>query len=124
VNHVVRVLIVDDERCLQEAIAALLAAEGYEVELASNGREALERLSVSKPDVVLSDVMMPEMDGRQLLSEIRASGALQDLPVILMTAAPDALHLSLRNSVPLLRKPFLLESLTSEIRRVLSERPH
>jgi CheY-like chemotaxis protein len=114
-----RVLIVEDERCLQEAIAALLVAEGYDVALASNGREALERLSDFKADVVLTDVMMPVMDGRQLLLEIRANGTFHDLPVILMTAAPDVLRAGVREPVPLLRKPFVIEALTSEIRRAL-----
>jgi CheY-like chemotaxis protein len=119
-----RVLIVEDERCLQEAIAALLIAEGYEVALAANGREALERLSDWKADLVLTDVMMPVMDGRQLLRELRSNGSFRDLPVILMTAAPDVARAGMPERVPLLRKPFVIEALTSEIRRALSERPH
>jgi CheY-like chemotaxis protein len=123
VTAAAKVLIVDDELCLQEAIAALLIAEGYDVALASNGREALEQLSAWKPDVVLSDVMMPVMDGRQLLTEIRSNGSFRDLPVILMTAAPDALRTVVHDAVPLLRKPFLIESLTDELRRALAPTP-
>jgi CheY-like chemotaxis protein len=119
-----RVLIVEDERCLQEAIAALLVAEGYEVALAANGREALERLSDWRADLVLTDVMMPVMDGRQLLREIRSNGSYRDLPVILMTAAPDVIKAGMREPVPLLRKPFVIEALTKEIRRALEPRPH
>jgi CheY-like chemotaxis protein len=118
-----RVLIVDDERCLQEAIASLLIAEGHDVALASNGREALDQLSAWRPDLVLSDVMMPVMDGGQLLSAIRSNGAFRDLPVILMTAAPDAVKGVVRDA-PLLRKPFMIEALTEEINRALVARRH
>ena len=77
-----------------------------------------------KADLVLTDVMMPVMDGRQLLQEIRASGSLHDLPVILMTAAPDVVRGTIDDAAALLRKPFMLEALTTEIRRALDPRPH
>jgi CheY-like chemotaxis protein len=114
------VLLVDDERCLLEALALVLEEEGFEVMMAFNGREAVDRLSASPPDVVVSDVMMPIMDGRQLLRQLRSEPSTRDIPVILMTAAPLP---ELENGVPVIRKPFDIDALLTEIRRAMAVRP-
>jgi CheY-like chemotaxis protein len=113
-----KVLLVDDERCLLDALCALLAEEGFEVTVAGNGREALERLPSFAPDVVVSDIMMPVMDGQQLLRWLRQQPSTRDLPVILMSAAP----LKPGEGVPLLRKPFSADTLVAEIRRAVERR--
>jgi CheY-like chemotaxis protein len=114
-----KVLLVDDERCLLDALCTLLVDEGFEVISAFNGREALERLSRFSPDVVVTDVMMPIMDGEQLLRRIREHPATSGIPVILMTAA----HMISRNGVVVLRKPFHADVLLAEIRRAVDNRP-
>jgi len=115
-----RVLLVDDERCLLETLYALLVDEGFEVSTAYNGREAVERLPEFAPDVVVSDVMMPVMDGQQLLQQLRQEPTTRAIPVILMTAgkAPAG------DAVTVLRKPFHADVLVSEIRRAVQQRPH
>lgn len=79
------VLVVDDNRDMREYVSKLLQAH-FKVEKAENGRQALQMLQDSRPDIVLSDVMMPEMDGFELLSSIRKDSSLREVPVILLSA--------------------------------------
>ena len=79
-----RILVVDDEANARTALAELLRDEGYAVETAADGFKALGKLEDFAPDLVLTDLKMPGMDGIQLLGKIRESDA--DLPVIVMTA--------------------------------------
>jgi two-component system OmpR family response regulator len=82
-----RILMVEDEPDIQAvARMALVAIGGFEVEICSSGREALDRLASSVPDLVLMDVMMPGMDGPSALREMRSNPAMADVPVIFMTA--------------------------------------
>jgi EAL domain-containing protein (putative c-di-GMP-specific phosphodiesterase class I) len=80
-----RILIVDDERGVRDSLASLLRAEGFDVVTADSAPRAIETLQTTTIDVVLSDVRMPEMDGVQLLREVRRIEL--DLPVILMSGA-------------------------------------
>ncbi len=80
-----RVLLVDDNTDMREYVRKLLAAS-YEVLAVSNGLEALEAAHLNLPDLVVSDVMMPEMDGFSLLARLRASKATEHVPVILLSA--------------------------------------
>jgi CheY-like chemotaxis protein len=114
-----KVLLVDDERCLLDALSTLLADEGFEISSAFNGREALERLATFAADVVVSDVMMPVMDGQQLLRRLREQPATRGIPVILMTAA----QLLPFDGVTVLRKPFHGDDLVAEIRRAVGDEP-
>jgi CheY-like chemotaxis protein len=82
----IRVLVVDDERNARTALAELLRDEGYEVEEAADGAEALERTAAFRPHVVLSDVKMPRMTGIQLRSRLVAGGPVP--VVVLMSASP------------------------------------
>jgi signal transduction histidine kinase len=79
------VLLVDDNADMREYVRGLLSGR-FEVALASNGREALEFIAGTRPDLVLTDVMMPEMDGFTLLARIRTDPALLTLPVIMLSA--------------------------------------
>lgn len=80
------VLIVDDEKNLLELYKSELAAEGYEVILASTGKEAVELLGSNRPDVVVMDIRMPEMDGIEALGKLVARH--KNIPVIINTAYP------------------------------------
>lgn len=81
-----RVLVVDDDPAVRFIFEALLRESGYVVETAEDGRQAAARLAASPFDVVVSDIRMPDMDGIQLLTEVR--GRDLDLPVILVTGGP------------------------------------
>ena len=83
------VLIVDDAFEAQEPLGKYLEKHGYEVTLVPNGREALGELIYTVPDVVIVDLLMPEMDGPSLIEVTRAYLRLQSLPVIVLTAMED-----------------------------------
>ena len=84
-----RILLIEDNHSLREEIINVLELEGFEVVTAENGRIGLERLKESIPDLVLCDLMMPDMDGYQTIQAIRANPATHLLPVILLTARDD-----------------------------------
>lgn len=84
------VLIVDDEFGLADITADLLRDVGYDVELAINGKLGLASLATRRADIVLTDLMMPVMDGPEMIRRMRGDPALAGIPVILMTALPEA----------------------------------
>ena len=89
-RHDTLVLIVDDERAIAEVLATIVECVGYPTVIASNGREALELVRQQWPAVVISDVLMPIMDGCSLVDALRADAVAWDIPLpalVLMTAA-------------------------------------
>lgn len=86
VSQVPLILVVDDSITVRRVTQRLLQREGYRVALAADGLQALERLQDERPTVVLSDIEMPRMDGFDLARNIRADGALRDLPIIMITS--------------------------------------
>ncbi|MFO7632276.1 MAG: hybrid sensor histidine kinase/response regulator [Caldilinea sp.] len=81
-----RVIVVNDEPSSREALCALLAAEDIDIQSMASGKELLRRLPELAPDVILLDVMMPEMDGYTICRELKQSAVYQHIPVILITA--------------------------------------
>lgn len=88
------VLIVDDTFGCREPLARLLSLSGYRTATASNGREALAYLRGHRADVVLLDLMMPEMDGIAFLQALRGDDVLRNMPVIMVTSISDGPMLS------------------------------
>ena len=82
----VRVLVVDDDPVILELLRINFEIEGFEVLSAADGQEGLERARADRPDVVLSDVMMPRLDGLQLLVKLRDDPATAGVPVVLLSA--------------------------------------
>lgn len=83
------ILIVDDEPTARESLVALLDGENYQLELATDGFQALQMLGNLQPDLILLDVMMPGMDGFEVCRRIRATPQLVEVPIILLTALDD-----------------------------------
>src|SRR5512142_986950 len=81
-----RILVVDDQRTNAEVVAGLLRNLGYEVDVATEGAEALERVARLPIDLVISDIMMPGMDGYELCRRLRAAPATALLPIVLITS--------------------------------------
>jgi CheY-like chemotaxis protein len=112
-----RVLVVDDDPSIQLALTIFLESEGYLVQTAANGEEALEKMAQSRPSVVLLDMRMPIMDGWDFARIIRERGI--NVPVISMTAAQDAARWAAEiQAVAYVSKPFELASILSAIERV------
>ena len=80
-----KIMVVDDEENLLELVKAVLEQEGFEVITASNGPECLEKLKKVKPDLILLDVMMPGMSGREVLEKIRENSKTRNLKVAFLT---------------------------------------
>lgn len=83
------VLVVDDEQDLRDAIATALSYEGFDVEKAVDGEEAVALAQSSKPDLILLDILMPKKDGIGALKDIRATEWGKEIPVIIMTVLDD-----------------------------------
>lgn len=112
-----RILVVDDQAANLRVVTALLSRQGYEVVAASTGDEALELYAQSPPDLILLDVMMPGMDGFEVMAALRADSPLR-VPVVFVTAAHDR-DLLLRafdaGVVDYVTKPFLPEELLARV---------
>src|SRR5678816_1910588 len=81
-----RVLVVDDEPMLRDNLGQILSDEGYVVDLAVDGKTALDRVHSARPDAILLDLMMPGMNGRQFLQALRDDARYTAIPVLIMTA--------------------------------------
>ena len=117
-----RVLIVEDDAPTRLWISRLLEADGWQVLQAENGRAALEHLSEDTPDLIVLDLMMPEMDGFELATLLHESARWQEVPVIVLTAADlsEEDHRRLNGAVErvLLKSGFTREDLLAELRQV------
>ena len=89
-QRVKRVLIVDDEPDVRFMLRLILEEGGYEVDEAINGSSALERLRGDSPDLVITDLMMPVMDGNELIERLRSDPATGSIPIMSLTSNPDA----------------------------------
>lgn len=89
-----KILVVDDEQDLREALAEALTEAGYEVITGANGKECVELALTHKPDLILLDIMMPEMDGHAALREIRKDPWGKDVKVLMLTVMSDPAHVS------------------------------
>ncbi|MBP2450391.1 response regulator transcription factor [Mycolicibacterium lutetiense] len=115
-----RILVVDDDRAVRESLRRSLSFNGYSVELAQDGVEALEAISNDRPDAVVLDVMMPRMDGLEVCRQLRSTG--DDLPILVLTARDTTsekvagLDAGADDYLP---KPFALEELLARMRALL-----
>jgi len=101
------ILVVEDEAESRESLRELLQMEGYDVETASNGKEALEKLGALEPCIILLDLFMPVMDGWAVLDQLRADGRLARLKVFVTTSAAS----NTPTDVPVFVKPLDFEKL-------------
>jgi putative nucleotidyltransferase with HDIG domain len=118
-----RILVVDDEEAIREVVATLLEAQGYQCTVMQNGKLALQSFLGDSHDLVLSDIVMPEMDGLKLLEKVRAHN--QDVPVIMVTAMHDistALEAIRHGAYDYILKPFEKDQLYVSVRRALEHR--
>jgi CheY-like chemotaxis protein len=118
-----RILIVDDEPALREILAAVLADEGYAVQTAADGRSALDLFAATPPDLVITDISMPRLDGWGLLAQIRQDDP--TLPVLLISAirpTRTGRPASAPDHTAFLAKPFDLEALLDLVTHLIASR--
>ncbi len=116
----IHVLLVDDEEIIRDNLGALLERNGFTVTAAANGRDALDRVAQLAPDVIVLDVMMPQMNGREVLRQVREGG--NWTPVILLTQIGDADERAMaleEGADDYLNKPFNTHELIARIHTVL-----
>jgi DNA-binding response OmpR family regulator len=117
-----RILIADDEPHMLRVTELSLKKGGFEILLARNGREAVTRTLSEKPDLIVLDVMMPELDGFGALQELKATPAVANIPVIMLTARGQAVarEEAVRSGAALyLTKPFSPSQLLTEAKRIM-----
>ena len=117
---IMRILVVDDDRAVRESLRRSLSFNGYTVDLATDGQDALEQVTASRPDAMVLDVMMPRVDGLEVCRRLRSTG--DDLPILVLTARDSVservagLDAGADDYLP---KPFALEELLARLRALL-----
>src|SRR5574340_1382775 len=115
-----RILVVDDDRAVRESLRRSLSFNGYSVDLATDGVEALDAIANERPDALVLDVMMPRLDGLEVCRQLRSTG--DDLPILVLTARDSVservagLDAGADDYLP---KPFALEELLARMRALL-----
>ncbi|WP_040838065.1 response regulator transcription factor [Nocardia brevicatena] len=118
-----RILVVDDDRAVRESLRRSLTFNGYTVDLAVDGIDALEKATGQRPDALVLDVMMPRLDGLEVCRRLRSTG--DDLPILVLTARDSVservagLDAGADDYLP---KPFALEELLARLRALLRRR--
>ncbi|MGH3950452.1 MAG: response regulator transcription factor [Pseudonocardiaceae bacterium] len=115
-----RILVVDDDRAVRESLRRSLEFNGYSVELASDGAQALAAIVAHRPDAMVLDVMMPRLDGLEVARRLRSTG--DDLPILVLTArdaVSDRVSGLDAGADDYLPKPFALEEMLARLRALL-----
>jgi two-component system response regulator MprA len=115
-----RILVVDDDRAVRESLRRSLQFNGYQVDLAGDGQQALEAVVAQRPDAMVLDVMMPRLDGLEVCRRLRSTG--DDLPILVLTArdaVSDRVSGLDAGADDYLPKPFALEELLARLRALL-----
>ena len=119
-NKKTSILLVDDEIAITDNLDSFLVRSGYEVTVANNGEEAIQKMHVRPPDLIVLDVLMPRLDGREVLRRIRQAG--NWTPIILLTQVGEASERAMaleEGADDYLNKPFDPHELVARIRAVL-----
>jgi two-component system, OmpR family, response regulator MprA len=115
-----RILVVDDDRAVRESLRRSLQFNGYQVDTAGDGQQALESVTTARPDAMVLDVMMPRLDGLEVCRRLRSTG--DDLPILVLTArdaVSDRVSGLDAGADDYLPKPFALEELLARLRALL-----
>jgi CheY-like chemotaxis protein len=119
VNKQPLILVVDDEVDITETYALFMGLHGFEVMTADNALRALDMIAERMPDLIISDCMMPHMDGVEMSRRVKADVRTSHIPIILMSGAPELHDLGSPTYQVFLRKPVLFQRLMLEISRLI-----
>ncbi|MCK4327125.1 MAG: response regulator [Candidatus Diapherotrites archaeon] len=119
-----KVMIVEDEPDVAKAIKGVLVDEGFGVEIALGGKDCLEKLKKSEPDVILLDILMPIMDGTEVLRRLKKDKKTAKIPVIVLTAvsAESEVKKTLEEIDPkigFIEKPYSIDQILAEIKKLV-----
>jgi DNA-binding response OmpR family regulator len=116
-----KILVVDDEDDILHFLELVLREKGYDVVTASGGHEALTKAQLERPDLVLLDIMMPQMDGWEVLKLLRVDDDTADIPVAMLSArteAKDRVQGLQEGAIDYICKPFSLQELLGKIEAI------
>lgn len=119
-----RILLVDDEPDIVETVAFMLQTRNYSVSVASGGREGINKAKTEDPDLILLDIMMPDMDGYDVCTKLKADKSTEHIPVIILTAKGENEAVLKAHSIgadDYVVKPFSLPTLLSKLRKFLGK---
>ena len=121
-----KIMVVDDEKSLLQLVDSILRQEGYDVIMAASGEECLEMLKTEKPDLILLDMMMPRLSGREVCERIRENPKTKDLKIAFLTVAQFSSTgkdiLKKMHVLDYIAKPFDNTDLIRRIERALSKK--
>ncbi|NLE53255.1 MAG: response regulator transcription factor [Chloroflexi bacterium] len=124
-SSAVKVVCIEDEREMIDLVQLILTRRGYEVHGALGGREGLALIEAVQPDLVLLDLMMPDMDGWEVYQQMKANEAMKDIPVIIVTAKAQnidkVLGLHIAKVDDYITKPFGPSELLESVARILQQ---
>jgi DNA-binding response OmpR family regulator len=130
-NSVPKILVVDDDHEILKLIAMLLRRIGAEAWTFPDGQSALQRLNQTVPDLIILDLMLPDVDGLQILQQVRAQEQFMDVPVLILSAKadPDTIRRGLDLGADgYITKPYIANTLIDKVRLMLQSerygRPH
>jgi DNA-binding response OmpR family regulator len=121
-NDQLVVLVVDDDPLLVDLVTHKLQARGFRVESAADGAAGFERARALKPDLIVLDQMMPRMDGREVLRELRADPDLSAVPIVMLTARrgeSDVVNALALGASDFISKPFSPDELAARVQRLI-----
>jgi DNA-binding response OmpR family regulator len=126
-NQDKRIVVIEDDPEMIELVKLILAKDGFKVTGAGNGREGLEVIQDVAPQVVLLDLMMPDMDGWEVYQSMKANDAMKNIPVIIITAKAQSidkvLGLHIAKVDDYITKPFSPTELLNSVRKVMTNIP-
>jgi two-component system alkaline phosphatase synthesis response regulator PhoP len=118
------ILVVDDEKDLREALSISLESAGFTVTSATDGKEGLEKALDEKPNLILLDVVMPKVNGHQMLRELRKDAWGKNVPVLLLTNADDPANVThgieLRSNDYIIKSQISLEEVVKKVKQHLA----
>lgn len=118
-----KILLIEDMKGVRESLEVILSIAGYSVEFATNGKEGLDKAKSSKHDLIITDILMPELDGTEVIMRLREAG--NDTPVLAISAGGDgvssaqALMIAREKANAVLEKPFSKEELLNETKALI-----
>lgn len=121
-----KIMVVDDEPDVVDLVKLVLESDGFDVVTAYSGKEALDKIALEMPDLVLLDIMMPQMDGWEVYSRIKAHPKTKDIPVAMLTAKSQSIDKMIGLHVvkvdDYITKPFGRSELLERVKRILKEK--
>lgn len=118
-----KILVIDDDRDTMRILEAKLTDAGYQVLQAAHGKEGLEKSKQIRPDLILLDVMMPELDGLSVLQHLKFDSLTEKIPVVIMTAKGEKMQtlFKMEGAAAYLTKPFVFSELLDVLKKCMDK---